>query len=81
MHADLWPGRPTGIRSVEEQAGWSWWTFGQLLIGLNPQPGEWIPDASCAHCRSVISTAVPGVDSANMVAQARLNYPKAAITS
>ena len=60
------------------------WTFGRGLIEwLNPQAGERILDAGCGagHLSAEIAATaakVLGVDSApSMIAQARLNYPKA----
>lgn len=60
------------------------WTFGRGLIEwLNPQPGERILDAGCGAGQlsaeiAATGAKVLGVDSApSMVAQARLNYPKA----
>jgi SAM-dependent methyltransferase len=67
------------------EAGHSYvWTFGRGLIEwLNPQPGERILDAGCGAgplSAEIAATgaSVLGMDSApSMIAQARLNYPRA----
>jgi SAM-dependent methyltransferase len=71
------------------EAGHSYvWNFGRGLIEwLNPQAGEQILDAGCGAGQLTAEIAatgatVFGVDSApSMVAQARLNYPKARHTN
>ena len=71
------------------EAGHSYvWNFGRGLVEwLNPQPGERILDAGCGAGRlsaeiAATGATVFGVDSApSMVAQARLNYPKARYTN
>jgi len=64
------------------------WNFGRgLLEWLNPQAGERILDAGCGAGQlsaeiAVTGATVLGIDSApSMIAQARLNYPKARYTN
>src|SRR5579885_1154012 len=80
------PERKTSWDAGQYEAGFQFvWQYGTCLIDiLNPQPGEGVLDVGCGtgQLTSQIAArgaAVLGIDSSpDMIAQARINYPKLA---